>query len=374
MKKFAGRPQKINTDVVGLDVHKDMIAFSHLDAAGDECHSGELDATGPAVLEMLRAVTCGRPTHVAMEAGGGMLWLYDLLSKELGASNVHVAQPRRIRAIANSQEKNDANDAYWLAYYTYEGRLPEAWIATGRIRELRLAVRARIEAVRQRSRATVILKAYLRQSGESLPGVRMDGQAVLARVQELAAATAGALGEALRRTFARYKAAAGDVEAWDACIEGLCSDQPDVQNIQQHMPGVGATLAAVIVAESGPMERFATPKAYARYTGMTPGSRSSSGRTIHGAMTRQGSRYLRWALSQAVIHCLRGSRDLGSGARGAIARWVDNKERRTQVKAKARVAAARKLATSIWWLFHRPKDFDLFRAFGEVRSSSATTT
>lgn len=373
MKKFAGRAKKVNTDVIGLDVHKDMIAFSHLDAAGDELHSGELAATGEAVLETLRLVTAGRETHVSMEATGGMLWLYDVLVREFGEKHVHVAQPRRIRAIANSQEKNDANDAYWLAYYTFEGRLPEAWIPTGRTRELRIAIRARMEAVRQRSRATVILKAYLRQMGQRLPGVRMDGEAVLARARELASDTPGSLGEALRTTFARYEAAARDVEAWDTSIAALCEDMPQVKKLQERIPGVGPTLASVIVAESGPMERFSTPKAYAKYTGMTPGSRSTGGRTIHGAMTRQGSRYLRWALNQAVIHCLRGSREPGSGTRGALARWVDAKERRTQIKAKARVAAARKLATAIWWLFHRPAQFNLFHAFGSAPPVGAPT-
>lgn len=40
-----------------------------------------------------------------------MLWRYDLLVKELDEKHVHVAQPRRIRAIADSQEQHDADDA-----------------------------------------------------------------------------------------------------------------------------------------------------------------------------------------------------------------------------------------------------------------------
>lgn len=372
MKKFAGRAQKVNTDVIGLDVHKNVVAYSHLDAAGDEVHAGTLASEGPAVMSMIRTVTQGREVHVALEASGGMLWLYDLLVEELGARHVHVAQPRRIRAIANSQQKNDANDAFWLAYYTHEGRLPEAWIPTGRLRELRLAVRARIEAVRQRSRATVLLKGYLRQMGQKLPGVRLDGEAVLERLRELATQTAGMLGRALRTTWARYDAAQRDVQDWEEAIEALVQELPEVKKVQQHIPGVGPTLAAVIVAESGPLERFATPKAYAKYTGMTPSDRSSGGRTIHGGITREGSRHLRWALGQAVIHCLRSRRDLGSGPRGAVARWVDAKQRRLGAKAKVRVAAARKLATSIWWLFHRPEKFDLFKPFGATTLSPAS--
>jgi transposase len=372
MKKFAGRVQKIKTDVIGLDVHKDVIAYSHFDVAGEEVHDGTLASEGPAVLELIRGVTQGREVHVAMEASGGMLWLFDLLAEHLGAEHVHVAQPRRIRAIANSQQKNDANDAYWLAYYTYEGRLPAAWMPTGKVRELRLAVRARMEAVKQRSRATVLLKGYLRQMGEKLPGVRMDGQAVLERVRELAAQTAGMLGLALRRTLARYEAAAEEVEGWDEALEALSASMPEVEKVRRNVPGVGTTLAAMIVAESGPIERFPTAKAYAKYTGMTPADRSTGGRTIHGGMTRQGSRYLRWALSQAVMGCLRSPRELGSGPRGAVARWVDAKERRMGSKAKARVAAARKLATSIWWLFHRPQRFDVFKPFGGLAPQAAS--
>jgi transposase len=364
MKKFAGRVQKVKTDVVGLDVHKDVIAYSHFDVEGEEVHAGTLAAEGPAVLGLLGEVTQGREVHVALEASGGMLWLFDLLAEELGAGHVHVAQPRRIRAIANSQQKNDANDAYWLAYYTYEGRLPEAWMATGEIRELRLAVRARMEAVKQRTRAAVLLKGYLRQMGEKLPGVRLDGEAVLERVRELSTQAPGMLGLALRRTLARYEAAATEVEGWDEQIEARSASMPAVEQVKKSVPGVGPTLAAVIVAESGPLARFATAKAYAKYTGMTPSDRSTGGRTIHGGMTREGSRYLRWALGQAVMGCLRSSREPGSGARGAVARWVDAKQRRMGSKAKVRVAAARKLATSIWWLFHRPERFDVFKPFG----------
>jgi transposase len=366
MKKFAGRAQKVKSDVVGLDVHKNVVAFSHLDVEGNEVHAGELASEKEAVLETIRRVTELRPVHVTLEASGGMLWLYDVLVAEFGPSFVHVVHPRFIRMIANSTEKNDANDAYWLAHYTHEGRLRESWMPTGVIRELRIAVRARHEAVRQRSRASVRLKSHLRQGGVKLPGTRMDGEDVQAKVRELASTTSGMLGRALQAELERYDLATRQVDTWDEAIARLCEDMPEVRTVQKSIPGVGSTLAAVIVAESGPMSRFPTPKAYAKYTGLTPSDRSSGGRTIHGGITRQGSRLLRWALTQAVIGCLRGSREIGAGPRSAVARWVDSKQRRTASRGKPRVAAARKLATSIWWLFHRPEQFNAFKAFGAV--------
>jgi len=363
VKKFAGVAQKVKTDVIGLDVHKDVIVFSHLDAQGDELHAGELPSEAQKVIEAVHGLRDGRPVHVTLEASGGMLWLYDVLVAEFGEEFVHVVHPRFIRAIAQSPDKNDANDAYWLAHYTHEGRLRESWMPRGAVRELRIAIRGRHEAVRQRTRATLLLKSQLRQMGVKLPGVRMDGDAVQAKVRELGATIPGMRGLALRVLLRRFEAAARDVETWDEAIATLCADMPEVKKVQEHIPGVGKTLAAVIVAESGPVARFSTPKAYGKYTGMTPSDRSSGGRTIHGAMTRHGSPLLRWALLQAVMACLRGSREMGSGPRGAVARWVDAKERRTGSRMKVRVAAARKLANSIWWLFHQPEQFSASKSF-----------
>lgn len=363
MKKFAGRVKKVKTDVLGLDVHKDVIAFSHLDAEGDEVHSGELPSKWEALRELIGQLCQGRPVHVAMEASGGMLWLYDHLVEALGEQFVHVAQPRRIRAIANSQEKNDANDAYWLAHYTYEGRLPEAWIPTGHWRELRLAVRARREAVEQRTRTVVLIRSHLRQLGHKLPTRRFDAEAGQAWVQEFAATATGVQGEILRMLLRRYAAAVEDVAQMDRWIEEKVQGMKEVEILQRAIPGAGPVLAATIVAESGPIERFRTARAYARYTGMTPSDRSTGGRTIHGAITREGSPQLRWALGQVILACQR-ARQAGDPNALAIAQWVQARQRRTGGKSKIRVAAARKLATSIWWLFHRPQEFCVSAPFG----------
>jgi transposase len=171
------------------------------------------------------------------------------------------------------------------------------------------------------------------------------------------------MGRALTITLRRFDALGVDVEEWDVLIEKLVEKIPAVKTLRERMPGVGRVLAPVVVAESGPLERFHSHKAYGKYAGITPSDRSTGGRTIHGSITREGSRYLRWALTQGVIHCLHSSRDPGSGPKGAIARWVDAKQERTAGRAKVRVAAARKLATAIWWLFNDPKSFDIYKAF-----------
>ncbi len=69
---------------------------------------------------------------------------------------------------------------------------------------------------------------------------------------------------------------------------------------------------------------------------------------------------MRWALTQAAMGCLRSK----SGPGLAAGNWIRAKERRMGCKGKARVAGARKLAESIWRLFHWGEAFDASKPFG----------
>ena len=363
MKKLTGRVRKVNAEVIGLDVHKLWIWYSVVDRRGEEIDAGRIPAD-PASLGVWLQERIGRKrSHVAFEASGYSLWVHDLCVERYGKERVHVAQSRRIRAIANSQEKNDANDAFWLGYLTHEGRLPEAYVPPGSYRELRIACRERIERVRRRTRLFVRVRAHLAQLGERLPAASLRSERGRDRVREIAESIGGTRGAALDECLEEIAAQDQAIARWDSRIVELAGPLPEVQALEEHIPGVGSVLAATIVGESGPIERFQTAKAYARYTGLTPADRSSGGRTVHGAICREGSPYLRWALTQAASACLRARR--GDGL--AAGEWIRAKQKRMGHKSKARCAAARKLAESIWRLFRYGECFDAARCFGGRR-------
>jgi len=139
-----------------------------------------------------------------------------------------------------------------------------------------------------------------------------------------------------------------------------------VKSIAQGMPGFGTILSSVVVAETGDFIRFGSEKAYGRFTGLTPSDRSTGGRSIHGGISREGSSHLRWALTQAAMACCRAR----NGPGVAVGDWIRAKEKRMGIKAKARAAGARKLAESIWRLFHYGELFDPARPFGASRASA----
>jgi transposase len=114
------------------------------------------------------------------------------------------------------------------------------------------------------------------------------------------------------------------------------------------MPGIGQFLAMLLVAEIDDVHRFATPQKLHAYAGLIPSTRSSGGKTFHGRITREGNRYLRWAMVEAVWPARRSDRSIG--------RFFDQHEAKIGTN-KAKVATARRLLTIAYRLLKEERDY-----------------
>jgi transposase len=68
----------------------------------------------------------------------------------------------------------------------------------------------------------------------------------------------------------------------------------------QTIPGIGPTLAAVLVAEIGDITRFTRPQQLTCWAGLTPIHHESDAHVHRGRITKQGSRLVRWAVVESV--------------------------------------------------------------------------
>lgn len=69
------------------------------------------------------------------------------------------------------------------------------------------------------------------------------------------------------------------------------------RHLAQSLPGIGAWLATVILAELGEVTRFTSADAIVAYAGLDPRVKQSGGRQVmSGRLTKRGSAHLRWAL------------------------------------------------------------------------------
>jgi transposase len=240
-----------------------------------------------------------------------------------------------VKGFAYRRVKNDVRDASDLADLLRMGRLPEAWIAPPPVRAMREAVRHRAKLVALRSGLKAQVHAVLAKQGvtvavSDLFGVGgrqlLDGLALdppfTARVGSLLRlidALTFEIDTVTRRTAADLATHPG----WRAI---------------QVIDGVGPVLAAVFVAEIGDVTRFPGPEQLCSWAGLTPRHRESDTKVHRGRITKQGNTLVRWAAVEAVQRVRSGP--VGS-TRARLA------ERRGANIAK--VAAARKLLTLVYW-------------------------
>jgi len=289
------------------------------------------------------------------------VWVYDLLVERLGREAVKVAAPSKVKVIAQSGEKTDASDAWWLAYLAQEGRLPQAFVAEGDLRELRIASRELRSVIDERSDLMRRMRSHLAQLGESFPASAWASTPGRAGIEALVCqveAEHGERGLAVARLWSRIQSLNDEVQHWRDRVASLSQKFEQVALLDKQLPGVGPQIAAVVWSELGDPARYRSAKAYAKATGLTPGYRESGGRRSNQSITRMGSAHVRWALTRAVLACMRCQR--GPGV--AVKAWVQKHSRRKPKKA-AMVAAARKLAEAAWRLFKLGEAFDLPRAF-----------
>ena len=110
-------------------------------------------------------------------------------------------------------------------------------------------------------------------------------------------------------------------------------------------------LAYTIAAEIGDISRFATATKPTGYTGLCPRVYQSGQSDRRGPISKQGSRYLRWALFEAALHACNhpAYRDLYQTTKRRL-----GKQRGPRV---AQITVARKLAEAIWYMLSRQQPF-----------------
>ena len=189
-----------------------------------------------------------------LEATYGWYWAADALA-ELGAS-VHLAHPLGVKAFSYRRVKNDERDAADLADLLRMGRLAEAWIAPPATREFRQLVRDRAKLVALRSSVKCQIYAVLAACGVQVGMSDLfgaAGQQLLERV-ELAPVFRARIGSATRV----LDCLDFEVEVFTKLLTGRLRTHPGYTAIQA-IPGVGAILAGVFVAEIGDVHRFPGP-------------------------------------------------------------------------------------------------------------------
>lgn len=120
------------------------------------------------------------------------------------------------------------------------------------------------------------------------------------------------------------------------------------------MPGIGETLATVIMLETGTVKRFAGVGQFSSYCRCVDSVRQSNGRKKGEGNTRNGNAYLAWAFIEAANFALRQC---------APARRFYERKQRTTNRIVALKAVAHKLARACYYMLREQQPFDVTRCF-----------
>ncbi len=125
-------------EVVGMDLHRRRSVLVRMTGDGRKLETARI-TNSPAELRR-QIARAGKSPRVVLEATYGWYWAADTLAA--AGAKVHLAHPLGVKGFAYRRVKNDERDAAGLADLLM-GRLPEAWIAPHRVRELRELTRYR---------------------------------------------------------------------------------------------------------------------------------------------------------------------------------------------------------------------------------------
>ena len=316
---------------LGVDLHRKVSHVVALDGAGATILSRRFEHSPDAFRRVFGELE-PEPISVAFEATYGWGWFADLLAD--AGIEAHMAHPLATKAVGAGRVKNDAIDAATLAHLLRTNLLPEAWIAPPEVRELRRLVRMRGSLVRVRSRLKCQVHALCADAGVAVPVSDLFGVRGRAHLETLALPPRSA--SRLAANLRLIDDLGREIIAADREIVVAFKGDDRVRRLLP-IPGIGILNAATIVAEVWDVGRFPSADHLASWAGLTPTERSSADHVRRGHISKQGSRWLRWAMVEAATK-------IGSSRSARLHRFADPIAERRGTKI-ARVALARRILT-----------------------------
>ncbi|KAB1138808.1 IS110 family transposase [Streptomyces luteolifulvus] len=316
----------------GLDVHRDT-AVATVRSPGQRRGSRATETrtfktTVRALADLGDWLVCEGVELVGMEATG-VYWkpVFAALEGRFTCWLVNAAHLRNVPG-----RKTDVADSVWIARILECGLVRPSFVPVQEFRELRDLTRARTAVSQERVRVIQRLEKVLQDAGIKLTSVASQVWSKTARAVlealldgvtspvELAALAKGrlrskreALEEALEHRFriehhgvivrgllAHIDGLEQRLDAYDAEIAIRLAPHQEVLELIQTIPGVGAKVAQVLIAEIGlDMSGFPSSAHLASWAGVCPGNHASGGKR-RGGRSRPGPKWLKAALTEAA--------------------------------------------------------------------------
>ncbi|MGF6766210.1 transposase [Paraburkholderia sp. GAS33] len=286
---------------------------------------------------------------VVVETTYNWYWLVDGL--QANRFTVHLAHTTAIKKYDGLNHSGDETAARYLAHLLRLGILPTGTILPPEVRNVRNLARKRMQLVRSRtSHILAVENITARQFGKRVTSnqvKRMDDEAInhMGLPDDVALA--------VWANVATIATLGAQINAIEKRLQEKVARNPD-HALLATVPGIGQTLATVILLEVGPIERFASPGNFASYARCVDSQHTSNSKKKGEGNTKNGNQYLSWAFVEAANFAQRYCAE--------ARRFYERKKAKTN-PVVARKALAHKLARACLHILKERKPFDVTRCF-----------
>jgi transposase len=326
---------------VGIDWAYRRAAWCALGEGGVVSGEGVVPADEDGLARLV--LKLGVDVRACVEMMSGAVWVRDQLAA--AGWRVQVAHARRVRDVAPLACKTDKVDARVLAELCRRDLVPELWVPPLQERALREQLRRRMHLVRLRASAMNRIFGLLTQWGLRISLERLRAPDALELLAE----------RGVEQTWRRSIAEA--LTVIDLLDERVAPLERELRQVARDdsrvvllktIPGVGDLLGLTLASEIGEVSRFPTPRKLIGYAGLAPRVNQSGDRSRTGALSKAGSRTLRWAAVEAAHAAWRPTNPWHQHY-AALAKRAG--------KNPAKSAVARKILTACWHILSRQQPF-----------------
>lgn len=321
---------------MGVDYHKKYSTVTVVDERGKVMRQMRIDNTRESLMILFDEIE--GPCSAVLEACRNWLVMHDML--EEFAQEVKLAHPLKVKAIASAKIKTDEIDSRVLADLLRADLIPEAHVPSPGVRLSRSVLRQRLFYVRLRT----MVKNRIHGIVDAHPqivrarGMKSDlfGKAGRKWLDEIELSRSER--RLLDNELELLDALNGQIRKSDRWVKELSEGNEQIKNLQT-IPGIGKFISVLLWSEIDGIDRFANPKKLSSYAGLVPSTYSSGGKTFHGRLTKQGSKWIRWAVIEAAVPAITSDYWLRS--------HYDHVKSRSGSNA-AKVAVARRLLALVY--------------------------
>jgi transposase len=275
-------------------------------------------------------------SEVGVETSGNMLWFERKLAGY--GHKLRIGDAGKIAAMDPRKQKHDRRSAQHIATLMRENRFPDlSWRPTLSQRDQRQLLMHRHKLVRMRAQVKNQLQHIAMDQGQQKKRELWSkkGRELLEKLK-LEPWTGRRRDDLLQLLDVLN----GYCQGLDEAVKQAAEENGDAQLLKSHC-GIGPVISLAFVLTIGDIQRFPSSRQLVSYLGLNPSEHSSGERRRLGAISKQGSSFMRLLLIQGAQTAVRGDVELN--------RQYQRLAKRKN-KAIAKVMVARKLAVRMFWM------------------------